>query len=289
MTTTPEDPFAAPQATPQAPPAEPAAPAATPASPPPGVLVPGPLPASTPAPTNPGVLAPTPPPYAPPTAPAYPQASGQSFPAPAYPTYGPAPVVPRGLATAAIVLTGSFTAFGLINAALTPTTVDRLKETLADPENASFDATSTALGFLSFAIGIAAFVFLALWMSRIRQNLTSLGQKPGGPPSVEWWGWFVPLANFVLPALGMRALTRRSVGIGVLLGWWLPFCASFIVQGAATTRQFAAIDLATGELVNESALDAMVPLTATGAALVLVSWIFLVVIIRRTTSRHLTA
>ncbi len=41
-------------------------------------------------------------------------------------------------------------------------------------------------------LGIASFIFLALWMMRIRTNLGAIGKPAGGPPSVEWWGWFVP-------------------------------------------------------------------------------------------------
>jgi len=251
------------------------------------VLVPGPLPTSTPAATPPGVLASGAPYYSAPSAPAFSQAPGQPFPAPGYPSYVPPP--PRGLATATIVLTGAYTLAGILTAAATPMIVENTKAALANPEDFTFDAASTGLQLLSSLVAIASFVFLALWITRIRQNLTAIGSKPGGPPAVEWWGWFVPLANFVLPALGMRAVTRRTVGIGVLLGWWLPFCASFVVSAISATRQFAAVDFATGELVNPSALDSMVPLTASSAALVLVSWLFLVMIIRRTTSRHLSA
>jgi len=202
-------------------------------------------------------------------------------------TVGPPPVAPNGLATAAIVLTGAYAAVSLISAATTPGQVETLKETYADPNNASIDPISTLLGLANFAVGVGAFVLLALWMARIRANRTQLGETPGGPPAVEWWGWFIPLANFVLPFLGMRAITKRLVGIGVLLGWWLPFCAMWVVSAMFSITQFGAIDLSTGELTDMDVLDQMVPLAWASAALVTVSWAFLLVIIRKTTTKHL--
>ena len=136
---------------------------------------------------------------------------------PAFPVGGPPPVKPSGLATAAIALTGAYVLVALLTALWSPKTVENQKYTYNNPENVTFDVGSLGLQTLSFAVGIGAFVCLALWMSRIRTNRTRLGRAPGGPPAVEWWGWFIPLANFVLPALGMRAITRGIVGVGRLL------------------------------------------------------------------------
>ena len=216
---------------------------------------------------------------APPPMPVYP---------PAFPIGGAPPAKPSGVATAAIVLTGAYLLASLLTALRSQATVDNLRETLGGGSDAAtLDVGSTLVGLLGLVVGIGAFVCLALWMSRIRANRTQLGRAPGGPPAVEWWGWFIPIANFVLPALGMRAITRGIVGAGRLMGWWLPFCATFLLSAASSTLQFSAVDVATGAVKDLDALDSIVTLSWASALLLLTSWLFLVTIIRRTTERHL--
>ncbi len=104
---------------------------------------------------------------------------------------------------------------------------------------------------LSFPVLIASFVLLALWMSRLRSAMTARGETLAGPPAVEWWGWFVPLANFVLPFLGMRASRARRAGLGVLrglVGHVLPVLG--LSSRASQCPTFTAIDFSTGELTQ---------------------------------------
>lgn len=289
MTT--NDPFASPPGTPQdqpAPPpsaqpvepAQPAQPSTPPSSPP-----------AQPAPP-PGVLAPEGPPPGMLTPPAAPYAPGVPG-APVPPPFGAAPVIrpdaPTGLATGAIVLTGLYALLGLVGALTAASQVETLKETYADPENASLDLTSSLIGVLVFAVGIGSYVVLALWMAKIRANRTALGTAPGGPPAVEWWGWFVPVAHFVLPLLGMRAITRRVVGWGLLLGWWIPFAIYWVFYWVTAVSQVTAVDYTTGELTNPDALDSLVPLSWASAVAIVISWVFLAIIVRVTTRKHLTA
>ena len=236
-------------------------------------------------PAAPVPLAPQPPAGTPPQYSAAPLAP---FPyASAHPPTAPA----KGLGTAALALTGVYTALGVVSALIARSTVESTKEMLEnpDPDSPFGNLTNTALGGLSSLVAIAAFVFLALWMMRIRTNLSAVGKPAGGPPNVEWWGWFVPIANFVLPLLGMRAISRRSVGWGILLGWWLPFCAVWLVAPISVSATFRALDPSTGKLLHPEVLDSMVPLAYISAAALVVSWLFLVLIIRRTTARHLNA
>jgi len=228
-------------------------------TPPPGVLVPDSA--------APAVPVPPPPP---------------GFPAPNF-----SPTLPaNGFATAAIALTGAYTLFAIFSALTVSSTVERTKEALENKETAT-GGLDTVLSAVSSLVGITAFVFLALWMARIRSNRTALGDTPGGPPSVEWWGWFIPIANFVLPLLGMRAISRKAVGWGLLLAWWLPFCLVWLIGPITASATFRAIDFSTGELSNPDALDSMIPLTYASATALVVAWVFLVVIIRRTTARHI--
>jgi len=228
--------------------------------------------------TPPGVLTPGVLPEAAPAAPSAYSAPGAPTPFPT--NYAPLQPV-SGLAKWAIIGTGSYTAVTILSAVTASATLERTKETLRDPANASVDMSSTLLGFLSFITAIAGYVLLALWMHRVRGNLTAQGRKPGGPPAVEWWGWFVPLANFVLPFLGMRAITKEKVGIGNVLGWWLPWVAALILSAQAAIAQFGAVDFMTGQLKDEAALDSTVPLSAAAAVLVVVSWIFLTLTINK--------
>jgi len=210
-------------------------------------------------------------------------------PAPGQPGFGMAPTPPSGIAKAAIALTGLYALMSLVSALLAKGTVEKTKETLANPDEANpfGDVGGSALNALSSLVMIAAFVFLALWMTRVRRNLTAVGRPAGGPPSVEWWGWFVPFANFILPLLGMRAISRRSVGWGLLLGWWLPFCAVWLIMPFSASAAFRAIDLDSGKLTHPEILDSIVPLAWASAAAIVVSWLFLVLVILRTNARHL--
>ncbi len=226
-------------------------------------------------------------PFTNPGMPLPPDAHAQQPPA-AYPP--PAHIVvsqssaPTTVALWATILTGAVTALGLVSAFLAPGRLDETKVILADPDNASPFAGQDPLGLLSGPLMIASFVLLALWMSRVRTAMSSRGEVAGGPPAVEWWGWFVPLGNFVLPFLGMRAITRRKANAGIVVGWWLTFCLYWVLTWASVVPTFAAIDLSTGELSNPDALDVMVPLAWASALALAVSWVFLAITIRQTTS-----
>ncbi len=225
-------------------------------------------------------------PFTSPKAPLPPQAQPQQ---PA--AYEPPPHIvvsqssaPTTVALWAIILTGAVAAIGLVSALTINSQVEELKTVLADPENASPFAGQNPLSFLSGPIMIASFVFLALWMSRVRAAITGRGEVAGGPPAVEWWGWFVPIANFVLPFLGMRAITRGKASVGMLVGWWVTFCLYWVLSWATLMPSVTAIDYSTGELSNPDALDAMVPLTWAAALTLAVSWVFLALVIRQTTA-----
>lgn len=203
---------------------------------------------------------------------------------------GPAgwiPDPPRQLALWATILTGAFTAMTVLSAAVAPQTVEALKDTLEGALDGSATGATgfDAVGTLTQFVGLASFIVLALWMSKVRSNRKARGEDVTGPPAVEWWGWFIPLANYVLPFLGMRGITRGRVGAGVLLGWWLPFAAYWLMSVAAQIPLFGAIDFATGEIADPDALDVIVPLTWAQAALLVVSWVFLFVTIRTATAK----
>lgn len=189
----------------------------------------------------------------------------------------------------ATILTGAYAVTGVLGAITAPAMVEALKKQFADPENASPFAGQSPASYLSIPLAIASFVLLALWMSKIRAARTARGDAIGGPPAVEWWGWFIPLANLVLPFLGMRAITKARAGLGLLLGWWIAFVAAGAVSVAAAIPEFTAIDFATGKLTHPEALDPIVGLMWASAIAMVVSWVFLAMIIRVTTRRQAEA
>jgi len=228
-------------------------------------------------------------PFTSPRAPLPPHAHPQPQQPPA--AYEPSPHIvvsqssaPTTIALWAIILTGAVAALGLVSALTTAAQVDDLKIVLADPENASPFAGQNPLSLLAGPLMIASFVLVALWMTRVRTAMQARGEVAGGPPAVEWWGWFVPIANFVLPFLGMRAITRGKASVGMLVGWWITFCLYWVLSWATLMPSLTAIDYSTGELSNPEALDAMVPLTWAAALTLAVSWVFLALVMRQTTA-----
>ncbi len=193
---------------------------------------------------------------------------------------------PNKVALWATILTGAYAATSVLGAVTAPAMVEAMKQQLADPQNASTFGGQSPVSYLSIPLQIASFVLLALWMSKIRSARTARGDAIGGPPAVEWWGWFVPLANIVLPFLGMRAITKARAGMGILLGWWIAFVAAFGVSVGTVVAVFGAIDMSTGKLAHPEALDPIVGIMWASAIAMVVSWVFLAMIIRVTTRRE---
>lgn len=193
---------------------------------------------------------------------------------------------PSSVSTWAIVLTGAYAVITLVSAALTPATVEELKKTLEDPESASPFAGQNPVSLISGPVSIASYVLLALWMWRIRGSRKARGETIGGPPAVEWWGWFVPLAHVVLPVLAMRVLTKGRASMGLLAGWWSTFVVSVVLGIIPGISTWMDIDWSTGKIVHPEVLDSMTPYAWASGVALLVSWVFLALIIQVTTRRE---
>ncbi|NTV39935.1 MAG: hypothetical protein HGA51_08285, partial [Demequinaceae bacterium] len=115
------------------------------------------------------------------------------------------------------------------------------------------------------------------------------GEVVGGPPAVEWWGWFVPLANIILPFLGMRAITKGRASMALLAGWWSTYLLSSALSVVSSAAIFGAIDWSTGKLSHPDALDSMTGFAWASGIVLVVSWVFLAMIIRVTTRRQAEA
>ena len=95
------------------------------------------------------------------------------------------------------------------------------------------DLASTAVGLFGFFTLATAVVFI-IWMWRAAKNNEALGRSnPRLGPGWSIGGWFIPLANFVIPVLIMQDLWRGSdatvarndhtwrTGKGsAIVGWW---------------------------------------------------------------------
>jgi len=224
-------------------------------------------------------VAQTPPPPPPPAG---------GYAAPTQPIYGaaPTPKAPKALRTWTIILTLLVTLLVGASSTFIVVDFDSYLDTLDQQATTPVLDGSTILSLFATPLWIAAFVVLALWMSKIRSNLKAVGRDPGGIAAVEWWGWFIPVANYILPALGMRSITKKSVNGFVVLLWWLAFCAYWISGFATGVVVLGALDWNNG-LYDRDALLALKPVATASAASLAIAWIFLTIIVSRTTRRHL--
>jgi len=208
--------------------------------------------------------------------------------APTQPIYGAtaAPVPPKALATWTIILTGLFTFLAGTSTVVAVLDFESYIAGITQQSVTPVFDPSSVISFLSSPFMLASYVVLALWMGKIRSNLKAVNRDPGGIPAVEWWGWFVPIANYVLPALGMRSITKGSANLGLLLGWWLAFCGYWAASAMNSVFLVGALDLNTG-LFDADALLVTKPILLSTGAFLVISWIFLAIIVSRTTRRHL--
>lgn len=185
-----------------------------------------------------------------------------------------------------VILTGATTAFSFLTALVSPLSVEAMRKQFENPSSGELVINpGDIVSMFSVPVIIGSYVVLALWWGKVRQVRAAVGYQVGGIPAVEWWGWLVPLANAVLPFLGMRSLTKHLVGMGALLGWWLPYIASGIASSIAGFAILGSFDFTTGGLKDLSVLDSLIPGYWAAAILMAISWAFLVYIVRTTTAR----
>lgn len=128
---------------------------------------------------------------------------------------------------------------------------------------------------LSVAVLVLAPCFI-VWLWRAAKNQQALGRKPERLGS-GWaiGGWFIPLANFVIPVLVVQDLWRGSdVAIAArdprwriadrswLVGWWWGLFLVALFAGSGTDADRFGQDLSEARGANFLALIAMVLLFA---------------------------
>ncbi len=142
----------------------------------------------------------------------------------------------KGLATAVTVL---FVIIALVDAANAATRMSRanlLADVIDDPVSVPpqelFDADDAvaATGGLHLLTALALVVVFIIWQYRHAKNAETLGVRGGLGPGWAIGGWFIPLANFVLPGVQLfqsskgsdveaRRAGRAPKGAGIIIGW----------------------------------------------------------------------
>ncbi|WP_156163828.1 hypothetical protein [Demequina maris] len=241
---------------------------------------PPPPPASSPPPppafpATPGII----PGAAPPPAPAYGEGMQVQFDRSGVPLEKP-----EGLAKGLIGVAAGFTVVSVLIAVSAQGSVDSIRR-MAESNELEFSA-GDLLSLLTTPLLVTSYILYGIWMSRMRRNREALGARPG-MGAVEWWGWFIPLASAVLIPIGASKVAGRTVGVGLLLGWWIPWILAGLVQGVGSAALQLSLDLQTGELAYPERLDVYPALMWAAAALIVISFVFFMRFIRAATDRHL--
>jgi hypothetical protein len=169
----------------------------------------------------------------------------------------PPPVLGQPARTAALRVAGRLAVIGLVVMILL-SLVDLVVTPmgLVDPadETVAVAVLSLAVATLVFIIGTAAafITWLYLAMANLKTwHINGAGWTPGWAIG----GWFIPLANLVIPGLVVNAAMRGSntpansnyaeqTSYGLVWGWWLTFVFSNCAQNAVARQDFTGADYA---------------------------------------------
>ncbi len=191
---------------------------------------------------------------------------------------------------ATIALTGAMSVITLVSSF----TQDKesLRQALENGQQSASPASSnTPLSILGDLLLVGAFITLSLWMVAVHKNLVSRGQAQPLHWIWAWFGWFVPLANYVLPAIYMNGLNKR-VRSWALWPWWIAWCAYwtvgwgfiFFLVGAT----YDAVSKNADKVVlTDSQLTTTVNLAHLLSALLVISFVFLAKLLKDINDRHL--
>ena len=156
----------------------------------------------------------------------------------------------RGLSVALLVL---FVLIALVDVVGAGALFNRasILDDFANGQFPSFSEVDDADSTVAAALGLHLVLVVALaavfitWQWRHAKNAEVLGARGGLGPGWAIGGWFIPLANFVLPAtqlfqsskasdLQARQQGRRSKGAGIIIAWAIVLGISailFVVGG----------------------------------------------------------
>jgi hypothetical protein len=101
------------------------------------------------------------------------------------------------------------------------------------------DAVGATLGFHALGV-LAVAVVLIVWQWRHAKNAEVLGVRGGLGPGWAIGGWFIPIANFILPGMQMfqsskgsdvaaRTSGRPPKGAGIVIVWAIAFAVAALL------------------------------------------------------------
>jgi hypothetical protein len=161
------------------------------------------------------------------------------------------------------------------------------------------DAFVGATG-LSMLVFVAAGIVFMVWLHRARKNVEWFAPPPHGKLAAGWaiGGWFVPVANLVLPKLVVDDVWRGSEPTGApaaqrsgrttILMWWLLFVVSEVLFWIGTfTRGDDGNDDGMPKLTKAEDLDKWQTadwLLAGAYGVLVVAGVFALMVVRRITA-----
>ncbi|MDI2124913.1 DUF4328 domain-containing protein [Yinghuangia seranimata] len=200
-------------------------------------------------------------------------------PMPAVPGYGygaPAAwVVPkplRTLATWTMILLGASGVMSLISAIAFQRRANAIKD-LSEGRFFGWDPdkydhfVSGSLGVTAL-VGIPTVVLFMIWFFRARSNVEAwVGPRPQMTRGWAIGGWFIPLANLVIPQIvandvwnGSDPQARpdaRSSNKGLLWAWWLTLCGSYVIFVIGIAQEKSADDVRNGDATVSEYIDSV--------------------------------
>ena len=159
----------------------------------------------------------------------------------------------RGLATALSVLLSITAVAALVLAGA----LFNRASVLEDPFGASFDelqgaddGAAAGAGFFLLSF-VATGILWIVWQYRHAKNARALGQTDGLAPGWAIGGWFIPLANWILPGLQLKQAAEASDPTGarkappIVIVWWILWAiggfASFSTRNSGN-EEIASVD-----------------------------------------------
>jgi hypothetical protein len=215
----------------------------------------------------------------------------------------------KGLAIAVSVLFAVIALVDIIAAVARNNRAGLLDDLLDNPLSVQIQDLLDADDFVAGTTALHAFgaialaVVLIVWQWRHAKNAEVLGVRGGlGSPGWAIGGWFIPIANFVLPGMQMfrsskgsdiedRRAGRAPKGAGIIVPWAIALALGVMILGSSNA--FSDTD-DEGNLVIESSQDvedaASRDHTAAAGYLVMVAAAVLgIVMVRSLTKRQTTA
>jgi hypothetical protein len=145
---------------------------------------------------------------------------------------------------------------------------------------------STAGEQLSLLASLVAAATFIVWLHQARRDAGRLGGEPEWAPGWVVGGWFIPVANLVIPYLVVRDVWRAGGPLAPrapVSRWWASVLVTVLLNGLIRLYGVATSD---GGVSAKTALDMRVvayPLWAAGAVMAVLTAYLAVRVIRRIT------